>query len=159
MQTVTVPMESLAKVVRLQLENGGRANLTVTGNSMYPMLVSHRDVVTLVPPADLQKGDVVLFQRANGAYILHRIIAITQTGYLCCGDNQVIREPVSREQVIAVVDGFVRNKKHYSAEAGVYRFYSTVWMGLFGFRRVYYVCRRRFGRLCRKLRNRIIRNI
>lgn len=158
MQTVTIPMESLAEVVRLQLENGGRATLTVTGNSMYPMLKSHRDSVTLIPPTDLQKGDVVLFQRASGAYILHRIIAVTATGYVCCGDNQVIRESVSREQVIAVVDGFVRKGRQHAVKAGFYRYYSAVWMGLFGFRRMYYSCRRRFGQLYRKLRSIIVRN-
>ena len=158
MQTITVPMEALAEVVRLQLENGGRANLTVTGNSMYPMLKSHRDSVTLIPPANLRKGDVVLFQRSSGAYILHRIIAVTATGYVCCGDNQVIRESVSREQMIAVVDGFVRKGKQHAVNAGYYRLYSAAWMGLFGFRRMYYSCRRGIGHLYRTLRSRIVRS-
>lgn len=152
MQTVTVPMESLAEIIRLQLDNGGKATLTVTGNSMYPMLKSHRDSVMLIPPADLQKGDVVLFQRNNGAYILHRIIAVTAQGYICCGDNQTIREPVFREQMVAVVDGFVRKGKPYMVGNRLYRIYSVIWMRLFFLRRKYYIARCYFGRLCRKMK-------
>ncbi|MBQ8360290.1 MAG: hypothetical protein IJX37_10395 [Oscillospiraceae bacterium] len=157
MQTVTVPMESLAEVIRLQLDNGGRANLTVTGNSMYPMLLGRRDSVTLIPPANLKKGDVILFQRESGAYILHRIIGITAQGYICSGDNQAIREPVSPERVVAVVDSFVRKGKCHTVKTGFYRFYSAVWVGMFGLRPVYLVCWRYLGRLRRKLRS-VFRN-
>lgn len=153
METVTVPMQSLAEVVRLQLDNGGRANLTVTGNSMYPMLISHRDTVTLIPPVKLSKGDVILFQRASGAYILHRIVGFSTEGFVCCGDNQIVRESVSREQVVAVVDGFVRKGKPYPVDAGFYRAYAAVWMRLFVLRRVLYIGRRKLGSLRRKIKN------
>lgn len=153
MQTVTVPMESLAEIVRLQLEHGGKATLTVTGNSMYPMLVSHRDSVILIPPDNLQKGDVILFQRVSGAYILHRIIALTAEGYICCGDNQTIGEPVRREQVVAVVSGFIRKEKSCQVDNGFYRAYTAIWMRMFSLRRIYYISRRYFGRFRRKLRN------
>ena len=52
---ITVPMESLVEVILLQLENGGRANLTVTGSSMMPLFYSHRDTVTLIPVEERQK--------------------------------------------------------------------------------------------------------
>ena len=54
-------MKELAEVIKLQLDNGGKATLTVTGNSMLPMLVSRRDSVVLVLPGNQKKGDVVLF--------------------------------------------------------------------------------------------------
>lgn len=155
MQTVTVPMETLAEIIRLQLDHGGKATLTVTGNSMYPMLKNRRDSVILIPPADPQKGDVVLFQRIGGAYILHRIIAVTTEGYICCGDNQAIREPVLREQIVAVVDGFVRKGKSYTVENRFYRIYTAIWMRIFLLRRKYYVTRRYFGRIYRKLKRKM----
>lgn len=152
MQTVNVPMESLAEIILLQLERGGKASLTVTGNSMRPMLTDRRDTVTLITPNAPQKGDVVLFKRSSGAYVLHRIIDKTQDGYICCGDNQTIHEPVRQDQVIAVVDGFVRNGKSHTTAAPLYRVYTAVWMRLFSLRRLYYICRRRLGRIRRNLR-------
>lgn len=152
MQTVTVPMESLAEVIALQLNTGGRANLTVTGSSMLPMLRHRRDAVTLIPADGRQKkGDVILYRRKNGRYILHRIIATEQDGYICCGDNQAVREPVASEQVIAVVDGFTRKGKAYKIDAPGYRLYTAVWVGLFPLRRYYISLRRRLGHLRSKL--------
>lgn len=151
MQTVTVPMESLAEIIQLQLERGGKASLTVTGNSMRPMLTSHRDSVTLVPSDNPRKGDVVLFKRSNGEYILHRIIDRNEDSYICCGDNQTVREPVSRDQMIATVAGFVRDGKVCNVEAPFYKLYTAVWMRIFFLRRFYFICRRYLGRVCRKL--------
>lgn len=151
MQTVTVPMESLAEIILLQLNTGGRANLTVTGSSMLPMLHNRQDSVTLIPADGKQKkGDVILYRRENGRYILHRIIAADREGYTCCGDNQAEKEPVSREQVIAVVDGFTRKGKVYTIDAPIYRLYTAVWVNLFVLRRYYIKIRRRLGRLRRK---------
>ena len=70
MQTVEIPMEELIKIVRLQLDTAQRANLTVTGCSMLPMLRQHRDSVILEPiRGRLKPGDIALFQRQNGDLI------------------------------------------------------------------------------------------
>ena len=151
MQTVTMPMESLAELIQLQLDNGGRANLTVTGNSMRPMLKNRRDSVTLVRTEQYAVGQIPLFRRDNGAYVLHRIIDVTDNGYICCGDNQTIREPVREDQMIAVVVEFVKNGKNHSVEERGYRFYSAVWMKLFPIRKLYYRGRRFLGRVRRKI--------
>lgn len=151
MQTVIVPMESLAQIIQLQLEQGGRSSLTVTGNSMRPMLTSHRDTVTLIPPDDPKTGDIILYRRSGGEYVLHRIIDRTPDGYICCGDNQAVHEPVAPEQLIAKVDSFVKNGRECSVDAPLYQFYTTVWMRLFTLRRLYFAVRRRLGRVYRKL--------
>ena len=147
MQKKTVPMKELAEVIKLQLDNGGKATLTVTGSSMLPMLVSRRDSVILVPPGGEKKGDVVLYQRDNSQYVLHRIIEVTQTGYIISGDNQAMREPVTKEQLLAVMEGFVRNGKQYTLDAPLYRLYQTVWVELFFLRRYYIGIRRRLAKI------------
>lgn len=152
MQRKTVPMKDLAEVIKLQLDNGGKATLTVTGSSMMPMLVSRRDSVILVPPGGEKKGDIVLYQRESGQYVLHRIIQVTQTGYIISGDNQAMREDVAKEQLVAVVDGFVRNGKQYALDAPFYRLYQTVWVELFFLRRYYIGIRRRLGRLWHRIK-------
>lgn len=151
MQTVTMPMESLAELIQVQLDNGGKANLTVTGNSMRPMLTNRRDSVTLVRTDKYTVGQIPLFRRDNGAYVLHRIIDVTEDGYICCGDNQTIREPVREDQMVAVVSEFVKSGMHYTVEQWHYRLYSAVWMKLFPVRRLYYRGRRFLGRLRRKI--------
>ena len=131
-----IPMEKLAKLVMFQLEETGRSNLIVTGNSMYPMLRSGVDMVELIPLAKRQKkGDIILYRRDNGKYILHRIVAVTKDGYICCGDNQAEKEPVRQDQLLAVVDGFARKGKPYALTNPAYRIYAAFWTGTFPVRR------------------------
>lgn len=157
MQIRTIPMEELSELVMLQLEKGGRARLTVTGWSMQPLLYNRRDVVELVPVSGKEKpGDIILYRRENGQYVLHRIIAQLPEGYICSGDNQAMREPVARDQLLAVVDGFTRKGKSYTLHAPGYRLYTALWVKLFFLRKPYIAIRRRIGRLlCKVRRNRL----
>lgn len=151
-KTRSIPMDNLFELVLLQLENGGRARLRVTGCSMEPMLRNLRDSVELIPVSGkLNKGQIALYRRANGQYVLHRIITVTEDGYICCGDNQAMREPVSHDQLLAVVDGFVRKGKKYTLNAWGYRLYTALFVGLFPLRRYYIAIKRRFARLRNKL--------
>ena len=153
MKTQVVPIEEVAEMIELQLEQGGRANLVVTGVSMLPMLRNRKDAVLLVPPQELNVGDVIFYRRSNGKYILHRIIALQGKDYFCCGDNQAEREFVSRRQVIAVVDEFIRKGKRYTRDALGYRIYVAIWVKLFFLRPIYIKLRRLYSALRRYLRN------
>ena len=149
----TLPMEALAELICLQTENGGTATLTVTGSSMMPMLHHQRDAVMLIQKAARQKkGDIILYKLGNGRYVLHRIIALKEDGYICCGDNQTLREQVSHSQVLAVVSGFHRKGKHYTVDAPGYRLYTALWVDLFFLRRPYIKLRRSLGRLRKRMR-------
>lgn len=150
MQIKTVPMKALAEVVKLQLNNGGKATLTITGSSMMPMLVSRRDSVVLILPGGEKRGDVILFQRTDGKYVFHRIIEVTEEGYICCGDNQAERESVAKDQVIAVMQGFTRNGKYHDRNDAGYRLYQAAWVELFFLRRYYIWVRRRLGYMRRR---------
>ncbi len=153
MQTVAVPMEALAQMIALQLQKGGRASLTVTGSSMLPMLSHCRDSVLLIPvPQRCKVGDIILYRRDNGKYILHRIISTDADGYICCGDNQAQRERVRHTQLLAVVDGFVRKNKQYTLDHPGYRLYTAVWVRLFFLRPGYIALRRRLARLRKRIR-------
>ena len=139
-------MEQLSELLMLQLENGGRAQLRVTGWSMMPLLYNCRDTVELIPVSQQQKaGDIILYRRENGKYVLHRIIAVTEDGYICCGDNQAEREAVRHAQLLAVVDGFIRNGKRYTMDEIGYRLYTAAWVKLFPVRKYYIAIRRRLG--------------
>lgn len=151
MQTVRVPMESLYEVILLQLENGGKANLVVTGVSMKPMLTEHRDSVLLAPiTAKPGPGDIFLYRRNNGQYVLHRLIRNTDQGYLFCGDNQYTLEHVAPEQLLAVVDSFTREGKRIFLTQSMYRMYVFMCVRLFCMRKCYIKIRRLLGRIHRK---------
>ena len=147
-----VPMESLIEVILLQMETAGVADLTVTGSSMLPMLRPYHDTVRLKPVEGmLRPGDIALYRRDNGKYILHRVIRCAADGYLFCGDNQDELEPVGHDQMVALVVGYQKSGKARSMERPGYRLYSFLWVKLFVFRKYYIWLRRRIGRLYGRL--------
>jgi hypothetical protein len=61
----------------------------VAGTSMVPFLRDGDTVYLDLPDSPLKKGDIVLYTRANGRYILHRIQRVLPDGgYVMVGDAQ-----------------------------------------------------------------------
>lgn len=153
MEAVRIPMEQLADILLLQLKEGGRAELTVTGSSMLPMLRHRKDRVVLIPGTP-KKKDVILYKRDSGQYILHRIVRIKSGTLICCGDNQWQREVIRPEQALAVVDSWYRNGKPKSRNGFGYKLYVWLWTAIFPLRRPILAVRRFFGKIRRKLKKR-----
>lgn len=153
MELSAVSIEALIPVIRLQLENGGRAPLVVTGISMHPTLRHCRDMVELIPPPDvLHRGDLILYQRESGAYVLHRIVTKPRDGrFVCSGDNQWEPEDVAAHQVIALVDTYIRDGKRIPVKALSNRIWVGLWIGLFPVRSPLLKLRRALGRWRKKL--------
>ena len=148
MKNVAIPMEELMPLLQMQMNTAGQAWLTVTGGSMMPMLYHRKDRVLLEPVQNpLKKGDLILYQRKNGIYVLHRILKVKKEGLICCGDNQCRRETIGKEQVLAVVVAFTRKKKQYTVGSRGYRLYVALWAGLYPLRWLYLGCRRVLGRI------------
>lgn len=156
MQISTLPMEELMPILTAQLKSGGRATLVVTGNSMYPTLRHRADAVTLVPVSrELKRGDLILYQRESGQYVLHRIVARPKNGsFICCGDNQWEREPVTRDQVLALADGIIRSSKACTEASRRYRAWVALWVAMLPVRRPLLAMGKAFGRFRRKLKRR-----
>lgn len=154
MQTVTIPMEELVPVLLLQLQRGDRASLQVTGNSMAPMLHHRKDTVFLESvKAPLKKGDLILYRRDNGKYVLHRIVRVRHEGaFVCSGDHQWEPEEVFAHQVLAVVTDFVRDGKAYTNQHRGYRLYVWCWTAVFPIRRPIIWAWKKFRALCRKIK-------
>ena len=113
------------------LQSGGEVILTITGNSMFPMLHHGRDKVCLINPSGkpLKKYDIPLYKRCDGTYILHRIIAVKKDGYVIAGDNQYVKEyPVLPHQILGVVKGFWYKDKYISCDNFFYRLYCKLWV-------------------------------
>ena len=152
MELSAMSMESIVPLIRLQLEQGERSHLVVTGVSMHPTLRHCRDRVELVPPpGQLRKGDLILYQRENGRYILHRIVTKPHNGvFYCSGDHQWEPEEVRENQVIALVDAYIRGEKRIDVASLRCRLY--VWLVVAGFpvRKPFLKLRAKLGKL-RKL--------
>ena len=110
------------------LSAGQSVRIFPMGTSMLPMLRQGMDSVVLSPIAGkLQKYDIPLYQRDNGKYVLHRIVAVGET-YTCIGDNQFqLESGVRPDQLIAVVTAFYRGDKRISVTAVGYRLYCAIW--------------------------------
>jgi hypothetical protein len=121
-------MQDLMPVFKEMLDQGKTVRFSPRGVSMLPMLRQGKDTVTLSPVSGkLKKHDIPLYRRDDGAYVLHRIIAVGKT-YTCIGDNQYIYEPgVRDDQIIGVVTSFTRGKREYTVTDWRYRLYLTLW--------------------------------
>lgn len=149
MKRMSVPMEELMPILQLQMETAGSAVLHVTGYSMMPMLRHKQDSVVLsLMTESPKKGDLMLYRRENGAYILHRILKKKPEHYICCGDNQFQKETVKESQMLAVVTAFTRKGKKISIDSKGYRLYVKLWVALHPIRWMYLIPRRLLGK-CR----------
>ncbi len=83
------------------------------GISMLPMLKSRRDTIVVHAKTErLQPLDVALYKRGN-AYVLHRVLRVTDSGYIIRGDNCYYDEIVPESAVIGVLVEFFRKKEHF----------------------------------------------
>lgn len=82
------------------------------GDSMFPMLVEGRDSVVIVPPKfPLKKYDVPVYRR-GGHYTMHRIVKVTDKGYIICGDNRThLEKDITDQDIIGVLAAFYHNDK------------------------------------------------
>lgn len=111
--------------------------LPVYGTSMRPFLKS-KDSVRLIKPQQLKKNDIILYQRNNGQYVLHRIIKKKKDGYVLLGDGQTSKEyPIYNNQIIAVVKSYFKKNKEYELKGMKYRLYLFFWKFLI-LRKIYF---------------------
>lgn len=93
------------------------------GVSMLPMLKSGRDTIVVKPKTDrLKPMDVALYKRGE-KYVLHRVLIVTDTGYVIRGDNCYTDEIIPEDDVIGVLtEFFCKNKHYYCTDAEYLRY-------------------------------------
>ncbi|MBQ4569462.1 MAG: S24/S26 family peptidase [Ruminococcus sp.] len=111
-------------------EKGETVCTVVSGGSMLPFLSGGRDHVFLQKPVSrLKKGDIVLFTRKNGDYVLHRIKSADSKGYYLLGDRQTTPEgPVDESRIRCVAVKVRRKGKILSPNSFCWKFFSIVWI-------------------------------
>lgn len=94
----------------------------IEGNSMMPLLDEKTDLVKLVPaPTRLERYDLPLYRRPNGALVLHRIVKVKRKHYIACGDNRTRYERVPHEWVIARAVGRYRCDEYLDFDDPAYQ--------------------------------------
>ena len=117
--TESYSLSELEAIIRRVTDSGGEFELYPKGTSMLPLILEGRDSVILsCLPDELTAGDVVLYRRDDGSYVLHRIIGCDGGTYTMCGDNQYNAEPgIRRDQMIAFASAFIINGKRIEADS------------------------------------------
>lgn len=97
---------------KAELDRSGIVAFVPGGNSMWPTLKNRgQSVIIVAKTGRLNKYDVAFYIRADGSYVLHRVMEVKDYGYITLGDSQVTPEKVKEEQVIGVLSGFYRGKQ------------------------------------------------
>ena len=104
--------------------------LVISGNSMSPFLIHGRDTVYLSQiKAPVKRGQMVLYRRDNGQYVLHRVYRAHNGSFTMLGDAQTVQEPGIRpEQVMATVTSVVRKGKRQTPGCFWWEFFEKVWI-------------------------------
>ena len=140
---VGVSLDELAPIMAECMEQGQEVVFTITGNSMSPFLRNRKDqvVLTTCDPTTLQPGDVPLYRRRSGKYVLHRLVerddGVTRTRYgldealpsrcdslryTMLGDAQWQEEPgIAPDQIIVVATAFISRGKRWECDSDAYR--------------------------------------
>ena len=108
-------MIKLEKIYPLMLEafkDNKTFSFPIKGKSMLPLLKDD-DVITLKKiENDIKKGDILLFKRNDGSFILHRVNKIKKDYYLIVGDHQIKKEKVLFNQIIGKVINYQKKKNN-----------------------------------------------
>ena len=132
-----IPTETYFELIRQSLSDNGQAYVRVTGSSMMPLLHHLRDGVILVPPKRIKLGDIVLFDRKNGRYALHRVIFKGKNGFVMAGDHQWhLERNLPYSQILGVADAIERNGKRISRNYFFLQIYALMETSL-AFPRIY----------------------
>lgn len=133
-----------------QLLNQGETSVAVpvAGGSMIPFLHNGDTVYLDLPRESLKRGDILLYTRSNGQYILHRVIQTNPDGSLwMAGDAQQQLEYLPDRQCVRAYVTAARHKGRRNRPGG-FRWwcYSHPWRWLLRYRHRLMALRERLRR-------------
>ena len=102
------------------LKQGKEVSIPVAGNSMSPFLQDKRDWVLLEKPGikNIKPGNIVLYQRLSGQFVLYRIQKIKKDSFYAVGDAQnEIEGPILFTRIRGVVQAVYRKGRWHSCHS------------------------------------------
>ena len=134
------------------LESEGRYVGMTSGVSMLPMIKSGKDVVVIRKKGKrLGVFDVALYKRSENTYVLHRVIALTDTGYIIRGDNCYENESVDENSVIGVLETYFKGEKQVDLGGKKYLNYVKKRISNYPVRKFFYVTKQKIKRALKKI--------
>ena len=131
MNNVEVNLGETIEVICEILDGGGEFQMLPRGKSMRPLIVEMRDSVVLAKrkSSDIRRYDMLFYRRANGQFVLHRLMRIEKDGtYTMCGDAQTVMEKGIRDgQIIGYVQKMYRKGRCVAMNSFWYRAYVVLW--------------------------------
>lgn len=139
-----------------ELARHGKIVYTNVGDSMLPLIKQGRDALIIERvTSPLKRGDIPLYKRNSGKYVLHRVVGKNKRGYRILGDNRFrIERGINDSHIIGVLTGIIRDGREMTvreAEGGLYRFYI---LNLYPVRFLLLGTRELFRRIRRRLKGR-----
>ncbi len=117
-----ISMVTLLPFIEEAFQKNTTFKIPITGTSMNPLLVEGRDYVLIKKvEGPLEIGDIPLYRRDTGTFVLHRVVDKKDDGYIMCGDNQFLLEKgITDKHVIGVVCSIFRDGKLFDVDDGEY---------------------------------------
>lgn len=104
---------------------------------MEPLLFHQNTRVVIRRAEDsLKKGDLPVYRRATGQFVMHRIVRVKENGYDTRGDNRYDVEHVPQDWILGVVTEIYRNNRHIFVTDWSYRLYVKIWNWIYPIRHV-----------------------
>ena len=129
MNKIILTTQQLSQSLPELLENDGCFQLCITGWSMRPLLLPEKDVVWLrAHSGTVHRGQILLFQRDNGHFVLHRVRKILPDQcILMNGDAQNWCEVIRHDQIRAEVYEINTRGKRLSCSGFPMKLYQILW--------------------------------
>ena len=136
MKTVGISIEEWCRLSGQGLQIP--VEIKLAGSSMQPLIRMNLDLVTILPlSGNLSAGDIVLFRRADGAFVVHRVYQLKGDTVITLGDNcENPDPPMQREQILGKVVKIQRGNRTIIPGSKRERRYGRIWMRLLPVRKI-----------------------
>lgn len=143
-----LPNHILLPEVEKLVSEGVCVTIRVKGDSMLPFIRGGRDSVELQHPQTLRQRSIVLARLADGNYVLHRIVHLSEDEVVLMGDGNLWgTERCKRTDITAEVTRIVRNGKTVSCSCKAEKAKVRIWLALLPVRRYLLAIYRRLNEL------------
>lgn len=104
--------------------------VTLNGSSMEPLIRYKKDPVTIIPIyRDPMIGDIVLFRRADGAFVAHRVFQVSSQSVITWGDNCIFPDkPIDKDDVLGLLVSTKRFGRRILLDTEKQRSFGVFWM-------------------------------
>lgn len=109
------------------------------GESMCPLVRMDKDFVVVAPLSrTVKKGDVVLFRRIDGAWVVHRVLMCKKDKAQTIGDGCLYPDvPISADDVVGLIIKIERGKFSLSIDNKFWRMLGILWIKLLPLRKIF----------------------